>query len=106
MNSAKPHLVSFKLCPFVQRSVIMLKEKHVDFDITYIDLDNPPDWFKAISPFGKVPLLCLVRVGSDHGVSRRGESPFAPSCRSFRQGAKPCVDRIRLFTLSLPIHHG
>jgi glutathione S-transferase len=57
MNSVKPHLVSFKLCPFVQRSVIALKEKGVDFDITYIDLKNPPDWFKAISPFGKVPLL-------------------------------------------------
>jgi len=57
MNSPKPHLVSFKLCPFVQRSVIVLKEKGVDFDITFIDLKAPPDWFKAISPFGKVPLL-------------------------------------------------
>jgi len=53
----KPELVSFKLCPFVQRSVIVLLEKGVPFDITYIDLANPPDWFKAISPLGKVPLL-------------------------------------------------
>lgn len=50
-------LVSFAVCPFVQRAVITLKEKHVDFDITYIDLKNPPAWFKEISPFGKVPLL-------------------------------------------------
>lgn len=53
----KPQLISFKLCPFVQRSVIVLQEKGVDYDISYIDLKNPPDWFKAISPFGKVPVL-------------------------------------------------
>lgn len=53
----KLELVSFAICPFVQRAVIALKEKQVDFDITYIDLDNPPAWFKLISPFGKVPLL-------------------------------------------------
>jgi glutathione S-transferase len=53
----KPELISFKLCPFVQRSVIVLKEKGIDFDITYIDLKNPPDWFKQISPLGKVPVL-------------------------------------------------
>jgi glutathione S-transferase len=50
-------LVSFAICPFVQRAVIVLKEKGVDFDITYIDLENRPEWFKKISPFGKVPLL-------------------------------------------------
>ncbi len=53
----KPELVSFKLCPFVQRSVIVLLEKGVPFDITYINLKEPPEWFKAISPLGKVPLL-------------------------------------------------
>lgn len=53
----KPHLVSFKLCPFVQRSVIVLREKQVEFDITYIDLKAPPDWFPRLSPLGQVPLL-------------------------------------------------
>ncbi len=50
-------LISFVLCPFVQRSVITLKEKRVPFEITYIDLQNPPEWFPAISPMGKVPVL-------------------------------------------------
>lgn len=50
-------LVSFSICPFVQRSVIALKEKQVPFEVTYIDLHNPPEWFNEISPFGKVPLL-------------------------------------------------
>jgi len=53
-------LVSFKLCPFVQRSVITLLEKGVKFKITYIDLDDPPQWFLKLSPLGKVPLL---RIG-------------------------------------------
>lgn len=50
-------LISFSLCPFVQRSVITLKHKHIDFDISYIDLKSPPDWFLQISPMGKVPVL-------------------------------------------------
>ena len=51
------HLISFKTCPFVQRAVITLKHKNIDFDITYIDLADPPDWFIEISPLGKVPVL-------------------------------------------------
>lgn len=35
----------------------VLNEKGVDYDITYIDLRNKPDWFLAISPTGKVPVL-------------------------------------------------
>ena len=54
---AKFELVSHELCPFVQRSVITLKQKNVDFDIRYVDLRNRPDWFLKISPLGKVPVL-------------------------------------------------
>ena len=50
-------LVSFDRCPFVQRSVITLLYKSVPFKITYIDLAAKPDWFLAISPFGRVPIL-------------------------------------------------
>jgi len=53
----KPELISFNLCPFVQRSLIVLLEKGADFDITYIDLADPPDWFEDVSPMGKVPVL-------------------------------------------------
>jgi glutathione S-transferase len=51
------HLISFKTCPFVQRAVITLKHKNIDFDITYIDLADPPDWFIELSPLQKVPVL-------------------------------------------------
>lgn len=50
-------LVSHGLCPYVQRAAIALDEKGVAFNRIDIDLDNKPDWFKAISPLGKVPLL-------------------------------------------------
>lgn len=50
-------LVSHDLCPYVQRAAISLREKDVGFERIDIDLANKPDWFKAISPLGKVPLL-------------------------------------------------
>jgi len=56
---SKPKLISFKLCPFVQRSVILLKEKGVDYDIEYIDVYDPPEWFLELSPTGKVPVLLV-----------------------------------------------
>jgi glutathione S-transferase len=59
----KLELVSFKICPFVQRAVLSLQTTGMDYDITYIDLSSPPDWFKQISPFGKVPVL---KVNDDH----------------------------------------
>ncbi len=52
-------LVSFKACPFVQRVVIALEMKAIDYEIEYIDLACPPDWFLAISPLKKVPLLIV-----------------------------------------------
>lgn len=53
----KLKLISHKLCPYVQRAVISLKEKGVPFERADIDLDNKPDWFPKISPLGKVPVL-------------------------------------------------
>jgi glutathione S-transferase len=50
-------LVSFKLCPFVQRLVITMNLNNIKHDVTYINLQDPPAWFEEISPMGKVPLL-------------------------------------------------
>ena len=50
-------LISFDLCPFVQRSVITLLEKDIPFKRTNIDLADKPEWFLQISPLGKVPVL-------------------------------------------------
>lgn len=50
-------LVSFDLCPYVQRAAIALAEKGVPFERRTVDLADRPDWFRALSPLGKVPLL-------------------------------------------------
>lgn len=50
-------LVSYKLCPYVQRSVITLRHKKAPYEIQYIDLENPPAWFEQVSPLGQVPVL-------------------------------------------------
>ena len=51
-----------KLCPYVQRAVIALTEKGVAFDRIDIDLAHKPDWFLAISPLGKTPVLLVGDV--------------------------------------------
>jgi glutathione S-transferase len=50
-------LVSFKTCPWVQRAAIVLREKNVEFEFVHIEPGNRPDWFRPISPHGKVPVL-------------------------------------------------
>ena len=61
MNPALPELklISFHLCPYVQRAIITLKEKKVPFTMVEIDLYNPPEWFDKVSPLGKVPVLMV-----------------------------------------------
>jgi glutathione S-transferase len=59
MSHPQFKLISHKLCPYVQRAVIALKEKGVSFERVDIDLGNKPDWFLKLSPLGKVPLLVI-----------------------------------------------
>jgi glutathione S-transferase len=52
-------LVSHTLCPYVHRAAAMIHEKGVAFERRVIDLRAKPDWFMAISPRGKVPVLLV-----------------------------------------------
>lgn len=77
MNRPKLKLISFDLCPYVQRAIVMLKEKHLEPEEVYIDLSAKPDWFSAISPRGKVPVLVADDVpiferlhGAERGPAR------------------------------------
>jgi glutathione S-transferase len=58
--TASLKLISHKLCPYVQRAVIALKEKGVPFERVDIDLADKPDWFLKLSPLGKVPVLVVT----------------------------------------------
>ena len=50
-------LFSYEACPYAQRTRMMLLEKDIDFTLTEVDLYDRPDWWKELSPHGKVPLI-------------------------------------------------
>lgn len=61
-------LISHPLCPFVQRSAIVLLEKNVPFERVNVDLSAKPDWFLALSPTGKVPLLKVHQANGEDAI--------------------------------------
>lgn len=50
-------IISFKLCPFVQRVTALLEAKAIEYDVEYISLRDKPKWFQDLSPNGQVPVL-------------------------------------------------
>jgi glutathione S-transferase len=78
---AKYLLVSFKTCPWVQRAAIVLREKKVEFEFRHIDPDNRPDWFLAISPHRKVPVLRIddrVSLFESNAIAEYLDETVAP----------------------------
>jgi glutathione S-transferase len=52
-------LVSFDICPYVERSRIVLLEKGLPHEIEFIELAHKPAWFLEVSPMGRVPVLLV-----------------------------------------------
>ena len=50
-------IIGHRLCPYVQRVVIAMREGGIPFERTDIDLDDKPDWLHEVSPSGRVPVL-------------------------------------------------
>ena len=78
---AKYLLVSFKTCPWVQRSAIVLREKNIPFEFRHIEPDNRPDWFLAISPHKKVPVLRIddkVSLFESNAINEYLDETIAP----------------------------
>lgn len=44
-------------CPFTQRVLLTLEEKHLPYEMKLVDLAKKPEWFLNISPGGKVPVV-------------------------------------------------
>ena len=59
MNQASLKLISHYLCPYVQRARIVMTEKAIPQEREFINLSAKPDWFRALSPTGKVPVLLV-----------------------------------------------
>lgn len=70
----KPVLISFAMCPFAQRSAILLKAKKQHFERVNIDLYNKPDWFLERSPKGKIPVLLVNHEDESIGQTAIFES--------------------------------
>jgi glutathione S-transferase len=60
--------------------VIVLRAKEIPFEVTYIDLTDKPDWFLAISPHGKVPVLRVddVPLFESNAIAEYLEEAEAP----------------------------
>ena len=74
-------LVSFKTCPWVQRAAIVLREKNIEFEFRHIDRVNRPDWFLAISPHKKVPVLSIdgkVSLFESNAIAEYLDETIAP----------------------------
>ena len=74
-------LVSFKTCPWVQRAAIVLREKNTPFEFRHIDRDNRPDWFLAVSPHKKVPVLRIddkVSLFESNAINEYLDETIAP----------------------------
>jgi glutathione S-transferase len=74
-------LISFKTCPWVQRAAIVLREKNIEFEFVHIAADNRPDWFKAISPHGKVPVLRIndsIALFESNAIAEYLDETIAP----------------------------
>ncbi len=74
------HLISSVTCPWVQRSVITMRAKGVEFDVTYVNLQDKPDWFLEVSPHGKVPVLKVddVALFESNAIAEYLDETFEP----------------------------
>ena len=54
-------VISFKICPFVQRVTGWLEAKGLPYEIDYISLKDKPQWFLDLSPNGS-------GAGADYGI--------------------------------------
>ncbi|MFW9260707.1 glutathione S-transferase family protein [Nostoc sp. CALU 546] len=61
---AEIKIYSAVVCPYAHRSRLVLQEKGIEFDLIEINLQNKPEGFTDISPYGKVPAL----VHNNHRV--------------------------------------
>src|SRR5437764_9161995 len=112
----KLELVSHALCPYVHRAAAMMHEKGVPFERRTIDLRAKPDWFLAISPRGKVPVLLvdgqplfesqaiIEFIDETHPPSLLGTDPFERARqRAWVEVANDLSNaQYRLFTAATP----
>mgnify|MGYP002631250554 CR=1 FL=1 len=92
-------LMSAEVCPFAQRTLILMAEKGLAYEHREVDLKNKPDWFEAASPYSKVPVLIHgdVRVYESAIINEYlnetfPEPPMMPESPAERAQARIWID--------------
>lgn len=57
-------LIGHRICPYVQRVVIVLNEHELCYQKVDIELDSKPEWLHKVSPTSKVPVLVVDQTHS------------------------------------------
>lgn len=53
------------LSPFVRKTRVFLAEKGLDYTLEQVNIFPPPDWFKALSPLKRIPVLRDEEAGPE-----------------------------------------
>lgn len=53
------------LSPFVRKAEVALREKGLEYELESVNIMPMPDWFQAISPARRIPVLRDRRVGAE-----------------------------------------
>ncbi|XP_066376405.1 probable glutathione S-transferase DHAR2, chloroplastic [Miscanthus floridulus] len=65
-------------CPFTQRVLLTIEEKHLPYELKLVDLANKPDWLLEINPEGKVPIVKLEEkwIGDSDVITQTLEEKY------------------------------
>lgn len=85
------HIIGNTICPFSQRVRILLEDTGMAHEWVELDFTDKPDWFMALTPLGKVPVLVcqgqsVFESGAIlefiHELSRQRHLPVEPLARA------------------------
>lgn len=73
-NPDRPDLVIYgsPISPFVRKVAAVAIEKDVPFEVEPVNVFSPPDWFRAISPMKRIPVL------RDRSIAEEGPEGTIP----------------------------
>jgi len=74
------------LSPFVRKAEVVLREKGVEFESESVNILPMPDWFKAISPARRIPVLRDTSIGTE---GRAGTLPDSSAICAFLEKRHP-----------------
>lgn len=74
------------LSPFVRKAEVALREKGVAFESESVNILPMPDWFKAISPARRIPVLRDTSIGTE---GRAGTLPDSSAICAYLEKRHP-----------------